>query len=964
MRRANFFKKAFEKWLMIAVIAAAPVWHVIAPLAAPQQSGLPDVASAGNERAPSAATAEMRSDASAATDTKVYLPLVSRPWEPEWPMAGADPQRTSWTREQVPSADYMAAHRNRPGNGMLYPQWAKPLAAYIPQKVQIIAANSTLYVSTARGLYALDPATGSVKWVFPTELPLGHSPTIDGNVAYVGGLDHRLYAIDATAGNLLWSYAGAEAGFDTNPLVVNQRVYSGNRDGYMYAIYANGHPLQGQLAWRYKTDGPIHFSAAYDGANIYFASDDSYAYALNAQTGDLVWKSAKLPGAGFHSWWPVVYGDIVVFAGSSLYRDNIRPGTPPLPVNLDALDRQVVQGPDPRDDASSGKIFGQRGADGWINTNQPGSIAGLTASIKTYYESKPWRRTYFVLNKSSGQEIAVDSDNNGKLEYAPFLWFGPQSGNRYPPVVGSDSLLYQSAHIYYGSWIGRGVPVGWRVGTPYISTPSAAVVPIDEPIAYAAGGNIIYWNATGDQYAGAFDLAKPNTRFWDAGSTAMDQTRDWQFWGVKLADIFPGYDVANNGLYFGGRNGSYGNGGDQNPPIPYKGQVYLHRGNAVIALAPRPVTPVVLPVAPVVAAATITATASVDSLTQSLTHEVQKIIDAGHLKPGFFSSGLIDLKLNGLCADQFQDYFHSPADTLYTLLRALPHLPPEVAQSTRAYLQAEYAAYPPLSVNHVGWKVGANRQAYDVPPEVEADMANLPANRYSLEFPGWPGQTIPPFTFYALWKYAQEFGGAQQLFAQARGKLLSPPGDDVLAKFPFAHNAFIAGYSGYVQLATMAGDTAEASSKQVTLNTLLAKRAANFDKDTPYTETNSNREPGLYCRSLSGSRNFIYLVPELGDYLRSNALAKVQAAVDEYNRVLPYWFVSWYEDSVGEAMFQPLYDVHGIFAAKAMVLKQTRAELAKYLDVPGYARGDLFYMQNLVLAIEAQTGAAAGQANR
>jgi hypothetical protein len=70
---------------------------------------------------------------------------------------------------------------------------------------------------------------------------------------------------------------------------------------------------------------------------------------------------------------------------------------------------------------------------------------------------------------------------------------------------------------------------------------------------------------------------------------------------------------------------------------------------------------------------------------------VQKIISAGHLKPGF-SPGLIDLKLNGLCADRVSDYFHSPADTLYTLLRALPHLPPDVAQSARAYLQAELAA--------------------------------------------------------------------------------------------------------------------------------------------------------------------------------------------------------------------------------------------------------------------------------
>jgi outer membrane protein assembly factor BamB len=884
----------------------------------------------------------------------VYLPLVAKPKEPNgWPMAGANPQRTSWTNEQVPSAEYMASHRNQSGNGLLRPQWAKPIEAYIPQRVQIITANDTLYVSTSRGLYALDPATGSVKWVFPTELPLGHSPTIDGYVAYVGGMDRRLYAINALTGSLLWSYDGAGAGFDTNPLVVNQIIYAGNRDGYMYAIYANDHSLKGQLAWRYKTDGPIHFSAAYDGANIYFASDDSYAYALNAQNGNLAWKSPKLLGAGFHSWWPVIHGDTVIFAGSSLYRDNIRPGTSPLALNIDALDRQVVQGSDPNNSSYMGRPFGQRGGNGWINTNQSVSIAGLTASIKSYYETKPWRRTYFVLNKATGQEIAVDSDSNGQLEYAPFLWFGPQSGNRYPPLVGSDSLLYQSAHIYYNPWIGRGMLVGWQSGTPYVSTPSAQLEPIDEPIAYAAGGNIIYWAATGGQRGGAFDLAKTNTRFWDSGSTTMDQTREWLFWGNGLDQILPNYDVASPEIVYGGRNGTYGDGGDQNPPIPYKGRVYFHRGNAVIAFAQQQVTPVVLPIAPVVAASPVTVAVTVDQLKQTLTQEVQKIINAGHLKPGFFSSGLIDLKLNGLCADQYQDYFHSPADTLYTLLRALPYLPPDVAQSARAYLQTEYAAYPPLTINHVGWKVGANRQVYDVPPEVAGDMANLTAGRYTLEFPGWPGQTIPPFTFYALWKYAVDFGGAQQLFTQAKGKLPPVPSDAVLEKFPFAHNAFIAGYVGYIELAKLAGDMTEANNKQPTLNTLLSKRAANFNKDTPYTETNSNTQPPVYCRSLSASRNFIYLVPELGDYLHNNALTKVQTAVTEYNRVSPYWFVSWYEDSVAEAMFQPLYDVPSMFAAKALVLDQPRTELAKYLDVPAYARGDLFYLQNLILAIEA-----------
>jgi len=194
----------------------------------------------------------------------------------DWPMVGANPQRTSWTPTEI--------------QGKLTAAWYRPIDPYIPAKAEIIAANDTLFISTAKGLYALNAADGAQKWIFPTEMPLGHSPTYANGVIYVGGMDHKLYAIDAFSGAKLWSFDEAGAGYDTNPLVVNNLVYTGNRDGYMYAINVNTKAL----AWKYKTDGPIHLSAAFKNNVIYFASNDSYAYALDATTGALKWKT-KLP---------------------------------------------------------------------------------------------------------------------------------------------------------------------------------------------------------------------------------------------------------------------------------------------------------------------------------------------------------------------------------------------------------------------------------------------------------------------------------------------------------------------------------------------------------------------------------------------------------------------------------------------------------------------------------------------
>jgi hypothetical protein len=100
------------------------------------------------------------------------------------------------------------------------------------------------------------------------------------------------------------------------------------------------------------------------------------------------------------------------------------------------------------------------------------------------------------------------------------------------------------------------------------------------------------------------------------------------------------------------------------------------------------------------------------------------------------------------------------------------------------------------------------------------------------------------------------------------------------------------------------------------------------------------------------------MVPEFYDELNRLGLllsfrTKVQQATDEYNTVGPYWFVSRYTASIAESTTQNLYDYPAMFQAKAYLLKEPREELTKYLDVPAFQRGDLFYIQNLIASIEA-----------
>jgi hypothetical protein len=836
-------------------------------------------------------------------------------------------------------------------NGSLNAEWYRPIEAYIPQNVQIIASDGLLFLATAQGLYALDPASGALVWRFETDLPLGNSPTVAGGVVYAGGYDRKLYALRAADGQLLWAFEGGQAGYSANPLVVDGRVLVGNRDGRMYAIGAHGTPQQGQLLWQYQTGGLIDQSAAYANGLLYFASNDNYAYALRADTGALVWRSAKLPGDGFQSYWPVIFRDKVVLAVAPGYRDSASPGAGSLldaagnpygsifDIQRDALfaglpDRSLVGSQLPAQAWSGGRpvLDGSRLTEYLENNPAPDPLL-----------HKPWRRVMIVLNQSDGSEYTFDSDGDGHAEYMPAAVWGTHSGNLYPPIVGADGVLYFS-NIFQRFMIAQGKIMGWQFGTQYLSVLQTQGA-VDEPQALSSGGNTVYRVICCDRVGDYFNLST------NRGGLAWHYSR-------PLHQQTPGYDamwyLEEGGLIerlqgnYGGPNGVYNAHGDQNPMVPYRGRLYVHRGNAVLAFGPGPAASAPLPLLTTANPVSAARSPSRADLVARLEAEVQKIVTAGHLRPGYYGQGQFGNY------SQFANYFENPGDTLYTLAYAYPHLSAGLQSQVRAYLQAEFRSYfDPAMSTTIGWADGAAREAMPMPPEVQAVLAGMPASTRPIQRFSW---LYPPHNFYALWKYAQilpaEAGRAYDL---AKSKLVVPvpvnATDAYLVERPFENNAYIAGYLGFLELQSLAGragtDAALRASVTAELNRLLALRASTFSKDTPWV----NGYGAYHLRSLNIARNFIFLVPELGTYLRQNARDRVTAAVDEYNRIAPYWFVARYNATVGEGVRENLYDYHGMFLANAYVIQPGQAQVAKYLDVPAFERGDLFYIQNLVAAI-------------
>lgn len=462
----------------------------------------------------------------------------------EWPMAGHDQERTSWSREDTSPA-------------AVAPIWSKQIKPYIPSESQLItvAARGTIpdlvLVATSAGLYALRADNGEVYWYYATEMPVGNSPTVANGVAYIPCFDKTIHAVALSTGQKIWQTKFAGAGFDTNPLVLDWgnggMVCTGCRDGYFYCFKAG----DGSLYKYFKADGPISNSAAYKDGIFYFGSNYSTAYALRADSWTLAWDPLKLPGEGFYSYWPVIAGDKVIFPGSSVYMNLINTyftiGTNdilPLPPN------SKPGGTDPD-------------INGWHDAK----------SVSDYFAQRPQRRTIFILDRLSGKEVTP---------YAPVIYKGNSSGVRYPPAVGPENILYFNApHTNTGgNWL-QGDFLAWQPDTTLIK-PVGRSDANDELDALALAGSLMYWNHKEDQIGGAIDI----------GGISRDHPGyDMElgvWWWHELKELFPNYyESWENRKYGSIANNGYGTHGYSNAPVPLNGKIYFHRSNSIMCFGPQ-----------------------------------------------------------------------------------------------------------------------------------------------------------------------------------------------------------------------------------------------------------------------------------------------------------------------------------------------------------------------------------------
>jgi len=158
---------------------------------------------------------------------------------------------------------------------------------------------------TAGSVYALDEKTGQLLWKYQTQKSISHSnPLVAAGNVFVGDDSGSVYAIDAKIGKLIWQKTLEAYQIHSSPAYDNGVIYVGtetqdigggrtNRGSYLYALSAK----DGKTLWQFETDwrsndmpNLIHGTPAISGEVVYFGSENGWFYALNKNSGEVIWK--------------------------------------------------------------------------------------------------------------------------------------------------------------------------------------------------------------------------------------------------------------------------------------------------------------------------------------------------------------------------------------------------------------------------------------------------------------------------------------------------------------------------------------------------------------------------------------------------------------------------------------------------------------------------------------------------
>ncbi len=375
-------------------------------------------------------------------------------------------------------------------------------------------------------------------------------------------------------------------------------------------------------------------------------------------------------------------------------------------------------------------------------------------------------------------------------------------------------------------------------------------------------------------------------------------------------------------------------------------------------------------------------------LAAKLEEHVRDMVEAGHLAPYESFQGTMQ-----------NSFWGRPADLASALLAARRHVGEDLKPKIDAYLRAENEKYPILKWGWTPPEDGARREGH----EVDLSVRDVVGRRRKAEAAGVE-------SLWGLWEYASHFKDWGWMASQwDLAREAAHRRDDTVDWELGLHragvhdlNLRIKGLLGFLWLARQKGDRRSADEAAFLLVQALVNRFAFVklsehrflsgqyvvpkDFDLPRFHARNAHKFNVFLpayrkgadwrtapqvgfvwtvdRYLSEIGNFWHdhailawadLTPPLAKFLAETAMAEQKNYLTCVEEGLPTWYVAKAENlhATGEdAYFSPLMS-WPVFQARAMIFRESAASLARYVDLP-YGRGDLYYLQNLAAAIEAE----------
>lgn len=280
---------------------------------------------------------------------------------------------------------------------------------------QPVVANGVVFIGSANGsVHAVELASGKDLWTTQVGAPICHTLACADRRVHAAALDGGIHAFDQQTGAPAWTARISRRGFSAAPLVLNQTLFIGGRDGFFYAVAA----ADGKILWRVDTGAPIVQSAAATEGRIVFVNEAMRAFCLEAASGKVLWTAGPLPGRTVRDYWPVIHqGKIVIRTAEA--------GPRVLSGGLEALQRKlfwpVSYSKEPVKDQQV--LFKATSVEEIVTEQE---------MFAEFFRQHPLVRTCIVLNLADGREPCTASVVTGCRN----------TGVPPPPALAADGNLY------------------------------------------------------------------------------------------------------------------------------------------------------------------------------------------------------------------------------------------------------------------------------------------------------------------------------------------------------------------------------------------------------------------------------------------------------------------------------------------------------------------------------------------